>query len=69
LQGIAKIVGDSVMCADAPEDFANNIIALLANSEQRSSIAKEALDCIRTRFSPEKSFQGVQEFIVSINKF
>ncbi len=61
LQGVVDIASNTVRLADNPDAFASAVVGLLNDREARSQLGQAALDCVRSHFSADASFQRIND--------
>ena len=57
VQGIPEIIGNSVLVADIPEDFATSIHTLLTNTDKRQWMEEQAHKYVTEQLSPQAAYQ------------
>jgi len=65
-EGIQAIDGEHVLVADTPEVFAEQIVNLLDNPQERTRIGTAARDFIIENWSWEKHFSDLEEMFVEL---
>jgi succinoglycan biosynthesis protein ExoO len=63
LQGVETPVGDAVVRADEPADFAEAILMLSRDPAMRRALGEKALNAARKEFGPAKSFSDLNAWL------
>jgi glycosyltransferase involved in cell wall biosynthesis len=56
LQGLSELAGRAVLVGDSPEEFAQAMISLCSDPEQRHRLEEEASRQVQARFSPQAAY-------------
>jgi len=66
LGGLKGEVGESVLVASNPKEFAKLVIMLLSDKQQRQSIGKKALDTVRKYHDWAKSTRTLESVLETL---
>jgi glycosyltransferase involved in cell wall biosynthesis len=65
-EGLDVTSGENIVIADAPEDFANAVLKLMNDSQERTRIAESGRKLVEEKYSWEFIERNLAELIMSL---